>query len=173
MPETGSAQKGVLIRAAVHSDAAAIARVHYDAVHVTASADYDEAILREWSYGISEDAIKKIEERIADNPEHSNMLVAELAGEVIGFGDVVPGAGNLRSLYVSPSAGRRGAGAALLKELEAIACKHGVSEMWLNSSLTAEPFYRAHGYVASEQFKYPLPGGQKMDCIKMSKQLAQ
>jgi GNAT superfamily N-acetyltransferase len=74
----------------------------------------------------------------------------------------VPSSKKLRTLYVSPAAGRKGIGTALLQELETVARQQGVPELWLHSSLTAEPFYLTHGYVSDGKGEHQLRSGRKM-----------
>ncbi len=52
----------------------------------------------------------------------------------------------LRACYVAPEAARKGVGSALVLELEQVAREQGMAYLELDSSLTAEPFYVAHGY---------------------------
>jgi putative acetyltransferase len=172
MPNSTSQHQKVLIRKAIEKDAAAIVQVHYDAVHVTAAKDYDEAILEGWSC-LTDDRVKQLEAYIGNNPDNTNMLVAEIKGDIVGFGEIVPSNKELRAVYVSPAAGRTGIGRALLQELESVARKQGVPELWLDSSLTAEPFYLAHGYLSDGQGEHQLRSGGKMKCIKMHKNLAE
>ena len=49
--------------------------------------------------------------------------------------------------YVVPEALRQGVGHALLLEAETHAWRAGVTALELESTRTAEPFYRRHGYV--------------------------
>jgi N-acetylglutamate synthase-like GNAT family acetyltransferase len=163
-----SQQQNILIRNASEDDAAAIVQVHYDAVHVTASKDYDEAILKDWS-GLPDARIDRLQGQIISNPENTSMLVAEINGEIVGFGEIVSSTCELRAVYVSPIAARNGVGGALLNELEAIARKKGVLNLWLDSSLTAEPFYLSHGYLSDGRGEHHLQSGRKMICVKMHK----
>ncbi len=49
--------------------------------------------------------------------------------------------------YVVPDALHRGVGRALLQNIEAHAREAGLATLDLESTRTAEPFYRRHGYV--------------------------
>ncbi len=171
MPKSTSQPAKVLIRKATETDAAAIVQVNYDAVHVTAARDYDTTTIADWSYSVTNDGVKRIEARIGNNPENTNMLVAEINGDVVGFGEIDPSDKELRALYVSPAAGRKGVGRALLQELETAARKQGVPDLWLHSSLTAESFYLANGYLSDGRGEHQLQSGRKMICIKMHKKL--
>ena len=158
------------MREATVEDARAIIQAHHDAVHTTAARDYEADVLDEWSGAIN-DRVASMEDQIKNNPDGSLMLVAELDGKVVGFGEVVAAQRELRAVYVSPECGRSGVGRALLTELEKRAQALGAAKLWLDSSLTAEPFYRAQGYQSDERSAHRLRSGKMMACVKMQKNL--
>jgi putative acetyltransferase len=160
----------ISIRKATEKDAAEIIQVHYQAVHITAAEDYEQNILNEWS-AFSEARIERLKTQLLTNPDKATMLVAELKNKIVGFGEIVPLNNELRAVYVSPRAARSGVGRTLLKQLEWEAAKVGVDRLWLDSSLTAAPFYLAHGYEIDERAEHELSSGRKMACIKMHKVL--
>lgn len=164
-------KESLQIRSASAQDAAAIVRTHYDAVHVTAAADYDAATLEQWS-SLSPERVARLTAQITQNPDSTVMLVAERNGLVVAFGEIVPSKSELRAVYVCPAAARKGVGRALLKALEAVARRHNVEELWLDSSLTAERFYSAHGYVSDGKAEHQLKSGKTMICVRMRKKLA-
>jgi putative acetyltransferase len=158
----------VIVREASVEDARAIIQAHHDAVHTTAARDYEADVLDEWSGAIN-DRVLSMEDQIKRNPDGSLMLVAELDGKVVGFGEIVAAQCELRAVYVSPECGRSGVGRALLNELERRAKHLGAPRLWLDSSLTAEPFYSAHGYQTDERSDHRLRSGKLMACVKMHK----
>jgi putative acetyltransferase len=161
----------IVIRAAAESDAAAIVKVHYEAVHLIASNDYEQDILNEWSSD-SVDRSTRLKTQISQNVDQTIMIVAEVDGTVVGFGEVVPDKGELRAVYVSPTAARMGIGSALLHKLENESRHHKVQKLWLDSSLTAVPFYLAHGYQSDGEGAHQLGSGRLMTCVKMHKILS-
>ena len=111
-------------------------------------------------------------DRFLGNPDDETRLIAERGdGELVGIGALVLASSELRACYVLPSATRRGVGTALVREIERIAREHGLSHLSLESSVTAEPFYRALGYVVVERGELVLAPGISMAAIKMQKQL--
>ena len=52
---------------------------------------------------------------------------------------------------VAPTATRQGIGSALVAEIERVAREHGLTHLHLDSSITAEAFYRALGYTVEER----------------------
>jgi len=98
-------------------------------------------------------------------------LIAEVGGEAVGIGALVVANSELRACYVLPSAARRGVGAALVNEIERIAREHGIRELHLESSVTAERFYAALGYRVAKRGQRAIAPGVKMAAITMLKEL--
>ena len=85
---------------------------------------------------------------------------------------VIPEKAEIRAVYVHPKAGRQGVGRALLRRLETEAQEQGVTTLHLESSLNAQAFYAAQGYLAQGQGLHRLAGGLEMPCCEMSKVLS-
>jgi N-acetylglutamate synthase-like GNAT family acetyltransferase len=159
------------IRKAAEDDAAAIIQLHFDAVHVTAAADYEQDILNDWSRPLA-GRLEAMQEQLKVNVEQTEMFVCELADEIVGFGELAPRTNEIRAVYVAPSTSRKGVGKKLLQELEKSAIGHGLTELWLDSSLTAVPFYSSQGFVGSVESEHTLRSGKKMRCLKMQKTIS-
>lgn len=172
MPDSIHQDRKVLIRKANVDDASSIVSVHFEAVHKTAVNDYEKEILNDWSSDLTDERIEKMKTQLSQNPEHTIMIVAELDGFVVGFGEIAPRNSELRAVYVLPTTGRMGVGKKLLHHLEDLARSLGVDSLWLDSSLTAEPFYAAHGYESTGRGIHELRSGRKMTCVKMGKRLS-
>ncbi len=168
--DSESQEQDITVRRAAEADASAIVQIHYDAVHLTASKDYDDEILNDWSAQTA-NRVKELELQIASNPEDTDMFVAEIQGSVVGFGEIAANNNELRAVYVSPKAGRKGVGKALLNKIEETAIQKGLSELCLDSSLTAYDFYLANGFVKDEESYHSLRSGRQMKCVKMHKLL--
>ena len=158
----------VLTREMRSEDARAFLDVHHAAVRGVAAKDYPLAVIDAWApLPVTDDAI----ERVRANPDQEYRLIAEIEGCVVGIGAAVFELGELRACYVAPDARGRGVGAPLVKELERAARERGVRRLELDSSVTAETFYRRAGYEVLEQREHVLRNGQRMACVKMGKDL--
>ncbi|MCO0638337.1 GNAT family N-acetyltransferase, partial [Lutimaribacter sp. EGI FJ00014] len=110
-------------------------------------------------------------ERVQTNRGNEYRLIAEIDDRIVGIGSLVVENAELRACYVSPEAGRKGVGSALVRELERVAKERGLPFLELASSITAEPFYAKLGYEVHERGQHILGSGQPMACVKMRKEL--
>jgi putative acetyltransferase len=161
--------QSIRIREAVEADAEAVARVLFEAIHGSASQYYSSEVIASWARLPDEPRCTQIRRAIVGTDELC--LVAEHAGEVVGFGSIVPSLGELRAVYVRPDFGRRGVGGAILHDLERMAVARGLSELHMGASLNAEVFYLGHGYEVIGRGEHRLANGPQMACVKMRKAL--
>jgi putative acetyltransferase len=157
--------KMIHIRPFAVSDADCVLRLHRAAVMITASQDYDLDVLEDWSPPI--DKNRKIEFLSKAPPDIR--LVAHQNGQIVGFGELVFKKNYLQACYTHPDFGRQGIGSKILSELERIAQEKGLAYLQLESSITAEKFYKNHGYSVTEYGEHTLRSGKKMACVKMKK----
>ncbi len=132
---------------------------------------YSREIVDSWApLSISSERIEALS-RCIERGAEVIFAAEDEAGHVIGFGAIVPGNSELRALYVSAEVGRKGVGRAILSRLEARARQAGLSELRLDASLNAAPFYEANGYVALQRGEHTLPSGTRMASVRMRKAL--
>jgi GNAT superfamily N-acetyltransferase len=77
----------------------------------------------------------------------------------------------IRAFFVHPSFARRGIGTAILQACEQAAVTEGFSRLELAATLPGLPLYQARGFEAKERFDVPLPDGQSLPVVRMSKDL--
>ncbi len=163
----------ISIRPARKGDGAAILTVHRRAIHEIACANYPKPVLDAWGAPIPEaDLAQQGDDFDGAVDRRKVVLVAEINGSIVGFGEIIPAKCELLALYVSPDFKRHGVGKAILRELEQIAREMSVSYLEMDSSLTAEAFYLANGYSTMERGFHTLRNGETMACVKMRKDLA-
>jgi putative acetyltransferase len=160
----------IRIELAQPEDAAAIAEVHYAAVHQIARSFYPEEVINDWSRSVNPDRIERIKGAI-ENPDEW-MIVARQDNLIVGFGSIVSKGNELRSLYVHPSFGRRGIGARILIALEQEARSLELPYLQMDASINAESFYHKHGFEIVEQATHKLSSGREMACVQMQKVLS-
>jgi putative acetyltransferase len=151
-----------------HDEAKVFLEIQRTSVRGLAAIHYAASVIEAWApLPITDTAIAFF--RV--NHDEEIRLIAELDGEAVGIGALVLADSELRACYVLPSAVRKGVGSALVAEIERIARHHGLRDLELISSLTAEPFYRAVGYEVEERVEHLLGSGGRMPAVKMRKKL--
>lgn len=75
-------------------------------------------------------------------------LIAEIDGQVVGYGRLIEraGAAQIRQVVVAPDARGQGVGAGVVSRLVARATDSGAKVVWLNARITALDFYRKLGF---------------------------
>jgi putative acetyltransferase len=158
----------VFVRPMRSEEARRFLEIHHESVRGIAAKDYPAAVIDAWApLPITDETI----ERFLRNRDNEIRLMAEIDGQPVGIGALVLSTSELRACYVAPSTSRRGVGAAIVAEIERLAREHRLLSLRLESSLTAEPFYMALGYVVEERGELVLGSGVPMTAITMRKQL--
>jgi putative acetyltransferase len=158
----------VIVRDMRTADARAFLEVHHAAVRGLAAKDYPPSVIDDWApLPITDENVR----HFLENPDKEMRLVAELNGAIVGIGALVLASNELRACYVSPDAVRQGVGSALVARIERIAREDGLTSLHVDSSVTAEPFYRALGYGIRERGEHVRRSGLRMLCVKMHKSI--
>ena len=120
-------------------DAQPTLTVFQRAVRITAAANYSRQQTDAWAGGI-DPATWAHWRGVAET------WVAERDGAVVGFTDI-DGAGYIDMMFVDPAAGRTGVATALLDHTRKLAAARHLSELAVNASETARPFFERHGFT--------------------------
>ena len=158
------------LRDARPEDAAAIIEVQHSAIQGV-SGIYPQAVLDAWDPSpVSPEVLERRAARIASG-ERIAIVAGSESGEIAGYGSIKPAESELYAVYVSAGHGRRGIGRLILSRLEELASLAGLTELWLDASINAEPFYRANGYISEAPGEHVLPSGARIPCVRMRKRL--
>lgn len=155
-------------RATVHirpyeaADAEATLAVFVAAITITAAHDYSASQVLAWARPWDRDTVSWHEAMSA-----RKSVVAVLRGDVVGFSDVQSD-GYIDMMFVSPEHACQGIATALLTAVEVRAEALGARRLWANVSITARPFFEAHGFVVDAQ-QYPVIGGVTLINFRMSR----
>lgn len=150
------------IRRARQEDCHSIGKVHSAAVKGIRTAQYTPEEIQAW-------AVPRDPASYEDSIRAKEFFVAEDGDAIVGFGVLNQLIAEVEAVYVDPEAGRRGIGLEVLRNLEERARDLGLSELRLNASLNAVPFYEKAGYMAQERSKYRLLTGVEIACVPMVK----
>ena len=119
------------------TDCTELARLFYDTVHTVNAKDYSRAQLDAWAPGeVNLEAWNK-------SFQAHNTVVAEIDGQIVGFGDMDE-TGYLDRLYVHKDYQRRGVATAICDALEQ---NTKAAEFTTHASITARPFFEKRGYT--------------------------
>jgi putative acetyltransferase len=153
----------VQLRDYVDPDAEATLGVFLRAVRVTAARDYTPEQVRAWAPDDVDPAAWAARRAAA------RTRVAVRDGVVVGFTDV-DAAGYVDMLFVDPAAARTGVARAQLDWAVRTARADGAAELTTHASVTARPFFAAHGFeLVAEQ--HPVRRGVTLTNYRMRRPL--
>lgn len=154
----------LVIRKAQRADARDVRAVRDAAILSGCARHYPTALLRQWITGpLREEFIEDVE---------AGFYLACIGDRTVATGKIDLQSGRIDAIFVIPDHMRSGIGRAMMKHLEHLATKAGLSRLTLDSTLNAAPFYRCCGYVGETLGRYDSPRGISLDCIPMTKDLA-
>jgi GNAT superfamily N-acetyltransferase len=80
-------------------------------------------------------------------------------------------AARIRAFFVHPDFCRQGIGTELLRASEQAARAAGFKRCEMGATLAGVPLYLKHGYVIEERIQVPLPNGERLPIVRMSRPL--
>lgn len=163
------------IRNATEIDADDIYRIHTEAIRKKCSTHYGTEDVNVW-------VARQNKAKYLPFIAAKEIIVAEKAGKVIGFGHLTADTGTdpkesdektmqIRGLFVDPDCGVKGVGSALMKEMEKRAKECEAGCLIVQSSLNAVEFYEKCGFVALELTTHQMSEQSCLQCHKMKKKL--
>ena len=153
----------VTIRKASREDAQAAWDIRNAAINSQCVGHYSSEELAIWTAGeITGQFMKEVE---------NNFYVATIDDLVVGTGMVNLESGKVDAIFVHPSHMGIGVGKKLISHLESLARSGGLTQLHLESTLNAAPFYRSCGFIGDRVAKYKSSRGLSLDCIPMIKSL--
>jgi GNAT superfamily N-acetyltransferase len=153
----------VVIRKATREDAKAAWDVRNAAIKSHCVGHYSSEALKIWTAG-------ELSEEFNDEVER-NFYVATMDGLIVGTGMVNLESGKVDAVFVHPSHMGIGIGKKIISHLEKLARSAGLTQLNLESTMNAAPFYRTCGYMGDEIAQYESPRGISLNCIPMVKNL--
>ena len=130
----------IALRPFLLSDAPILAAIYAAAIDELTAEDYTDEQRYAWM------ALAEDEQTFGQKLAASLTLVAIVEGEPVGFISLRDNL-SIEHLYVSPNIIREGVATALCDALEKIATARWAQKLTVDSSDTAEPFFKQRGYV--------------------------
>lgn len=130
----------IALRPYLAADAPILAAIYAAAIDELTAEDYTDEQRYAWM------ALAEDEQTFGQKLAASLTLVAIVDGEPVGFISLRDNL-SIEHLYVSPNIIREGVATALCDALEKIATARGAQKLTVDSSDTAEPFFKQRGYV--------------------------
>ena len=142
----------------------AIWGVYFAATRESVARDYHPDLVERWAPRNQD--MKAWGERLAQK----NPFIAMVDGQVVGMAEIEAD-GFIDYFYVHPRWQDKGIGKALLATLEAEAAKAGVTTVFADVSVTAQPFFLSQGFRITEA-KSNVVLGHPAPNFKMQKTLS-
>ncbi len=152
------------IRRATLEDVPRINALHRESILGLCASHYSALELSQWT-----DALRP--EKYVALFAGREFIVVEEDDQILGFGVLDLSNSLVNATYVSPKAARRGIGRSLVQAMESAARQGGVSQLHLNSTLNAVPFYERLGFIQGKMACNRLPTGVELPCVVMTKEL--
>jgi GNAT superfamily N-acetyltransferase len=149
----------------------AILEAQRSAIRGNAASAYGPPIIDEWAPAVIVPQRVEAFVRWIERGEELIVVALDSDTRIVGFGSIVPGNSVLRAVYVAAEHGRQGAGRAILDRLEELAREAGLTELRMDASINAVPFYDANGFISLERGEHLMPSGNRMACVRMRKAL--
>lgn len=99
------------------------------------------------------------------------LILAEVAGQLVGFGCLNRDCNQIQGLFVHPDWARKGIGSSLIARMEGMARECRVRELIVTASLTGVPFYECQGYRTLHKTGFWASETVWIPCLEMAKYL--
>lgn len=153
----------MIVRKYRKEDNESLVRLFYDTVRTICARDYTPAQIAVWA----PDQIDP--EQWCKSFEINVTFVAEIENRIVGFANM-DDAGYLDRLYVAADCQRMGVAASLIQTIEKQAREKNLSEIQVDASITALPFFLRKGYAIVKE-NIVERRGEELKNYSMRKQL--
>lgn len=151
-------------RPATQADLPTLWELRTRAVRTGCSAHYPTAVIDAWCAAPAPASLPLL-------VQAGGAVVAEEAGQVVGYAVLNLDTGEIDAAFVEPSHQGRGIALQLLGQLESMARERGLARLFLSASLNAVPFYQRAGFLSVREELYPHRCGVDLASVFMEKPL--
>lgn len=151
----------MLIRPYAPGEEGALLALFQSSIRALASRNYTPAQIEAWSPSTpGADYLRQWAERMRSNQP----WVVEMDGRLAAFADVQP-SGLIDQFFVSPDFAGQGVGAVLMRHLHEQALALGADALTAHVSLTAQPFFRRHGFIVEREQEVAVRGSTLSNAV--------
>ena len=154
----------VLFREMKQNDVTEIIDVHRQSIYGLCKDCYSESQMAVWTSLFNH---KIFNEGLKDS--NNIGIVAVDNDKIIGYGFINLRDKEVKGMYLIPEFTKKGIGKFILSKLELIAREHGITELFLDSTLNAVNFYENCAYVKLRDEVFSLTPTCNLNCVHMSK----
>lgn len=154
------------LRKAVPTDINQIWAVRTSAISLGCRGHYSDDDVQRWASVAMHSGFPQV---VAE----SMFYVVADNSRVAGFGFLDPATSELCGMFVHPEFQGKGLGKQIVAALEMDARRASLDHLWVVSTLNAEAFYASCGFESQGRSKWNHPNGFELDCIRMTKRLAE
>jgi len=154
------ARDSLIVRCSTSADETQLRNLLYHTVHSVNQGDYDQAQLDAWA------PTAMLTEHWPARQGERLTWVAEQDGQIAGFAELKPD-GQIDCFYCHHHYQRQGIGNRLFKQLLEHARVIGIKRLFVDSSITARPFFQRLGF-SSGRPRLVTIRGQKLMNFRMS-----
>lgn len=141
----------IFVRRFTPDDVPDIINIFQQAIRQTAAKDYNRAQIAAWSMA----DVNRWRVRQLNRPT----WIAFIGERAAGFSDLESN-GHLDMMFVHPDFAKKGVATALLKQIEKHAEAEGLQRIFVESSITAKPFFEKHGFAVIKEQTVEIRGQQ-------------
>jgi putative acetyltransferase len=153
----------LVVRAFRPGDGQALANLHRRAILATLGTIYTLAEKESWAFGLRADAYRT---------DHGSIIEVAVDAHDRPVAFCHNGRDEVFGLYVDPNWQGRSVGAGLLARAERAISARGHAMVRVKATVSALPFYRAHGYETVGHAKHKTRGGMLLASVLLEKVIA-
>jgi N-acetylglutamate synthase-like GNAT family acetyltransferase len=156
----------IVIRKANMMDTKKILDVRIAAIRAQCNRFYEREVIEAWTDDLNGDILDQFMAWV-----ESSFYVAMDDVAIVGCGAINLESGQIDGIFIHPNYMGREIGRRMMAHLEGLALSTELTEIFLDSTLNAAPFYRKCGFNGEAVSTYPSPRGFTIDCVRMTKSI--
>ena len=156
----------MVIRKANRMDTKKIWDVRIAAIRAQCNGFYEREVIEAWTDDLKGDISDQFMAWV-----ESSFYVAMDDVAIVGSGAINLESGQIDGVFIQPNYMGHGIGRRMMAHLEGLVLSTELTEIFLDSTLNAAPFYRKCGFNGESISTYPSLRGFTINCVRMTKSI--